>query len=79
VGEAYLGHGQYQSAITSFTKALTKGSIKNKDEVNLNLGIAYLRLNKNEEAIKAFKAVPASSKLALMSRLWVIQASTKKV
>jgi hypothetical protein len=77
VGEAYLGHGQYESAVASFTKALTKGSIKNKDEVNLNLGIAYLRLNKNEEAIKAFKAVPASSKLALMSRLWVIQSNKK--
>jgi tetratricopeptide (TPR) repeat protein len=77
VGEAYLGHGQYESAITSFTKALTKGSIKNKDEVNLNMGIAYLGLKKNEDAIKAFKAVPASSKLALMSRLWVIQSNKK--
>lgn len=77
VGEAYLGHRQYENAVASFTKGLAKGSIKNKDEVNINLGIAYLGLNKPEDAIKAFKAVPASSKLALMSRLWAIQAAKK--
>jgi predicted Zn-dependent protease len=75
VGEAYLGHRQYESAIANFTKGLAKGSVKNKDEVNINIGIAYLALNKKEEAIKAFKSVPATSKLALMSRLWVIQAT----
>lgn len=74
VGEAYLGHGKYENAIAAFTKGLAKGGIKNKDETNLNLGIAYLRLNKSAEAIQAFNAVPATSKLALMSRLWVIQA-----
>lgn len=77
VGEAYLGHRQYESAVASFTKGLAKGSIKNKDETNINLGIAYLGLNKQEDAVKAFKTVPASSKLALMSRLWAIQAAKK--
>jgi tetratricopeptide (TPR) repeat protein len=74
VGEAYLGHGKYENAIAVFTKGLAKGAVKNKDEANINLGIAYLRLNKSAEAIKAFNSVPVSSKLALMSRLWVIQA-----
>ena len=78
VGEAYLGHGKYENAIAAFTKGLAKGGIKNKDETNLNLGIAYLRLNKSAEAIQAFNAVPATSKLALMSRLWVIQAGKKQ-
>jgi len=74
VGEAYLGHGQYEKAIAAFTKGLAKSGVTNKDEVNINVGIANLGLNKSTEAISAFKAVPASSKLALMSRLWVIQA-----
>lgn len=74
VGEAYLGHGKYENAIAAITKGLAKGGIKNKDETTINLGIAYLRLNKNAEAIQAFNGVPATSKLALMSRLWVIQA-----
>ena len=74
VGEAYLGHGKYESAIAAFTKGLAKGGIKNKDETAINLGIANLRLNKSADAIKAFNTVPVSSKLALMSRLWSIQA-----
>lgn len=74
VGEAYLGHGKYENAIAAFNNGLAKGGVKNKDEASINLGISYLRLNKSAEAIKAFNSVPASSKLALMSRLWVIQA-----
>lgn len=79
IGEAYLGHGQYQNAINALSKGLQKGGIKNQDEVHINIGIANLALNKNEEAIKSFKAVPANSKLALMSRLWAIHANTVKV
>ncbi len=79
IGEAYLGHGQYQNAITALSKGLQKGGIKNQDDVQINIGIAYLALNKKDEAIKAFKSVPANSKLALMSRLWTIHANTAKV
>ncbi|MCR6651571.1 MAG: tetratricopeptide repeat protein [Cellvibrionaceae bacterium] len=78
IGEAYLGHGQYQNAITTLSKGLQKGGIKNQDDVNINIGIAYLALNKKDDAIKAFNAVPATSKLALMSRLWAIHAGTVK-
>ncbi len=74
VGEAWLGHGQYENAIAALSKGLTKGGIKVQDETNINIGIAYLGLNKPAEAIKSFNSVPASSSLALMSRLWVIQA-----
>lgn len=74
VGEAWLGHGQYENAITALSKGLAKGGIKTQDETNINVGIAYLGLNKPAEAIKAFNAVPASSPMALMSRLWTIQA-----
>lgn len=78
IGEAYLGHGQYQNAVNAFTKGLAKGGIKIQDDVNINLGIAYLGLKNKDEAIKAFKKVPASSKLALMSRLWAIHAASVK-
>ena len=74
VGEAWLGHGHYENAIAAFSKGLAKGGLKIQDETNINAGIAYLGLNNPDEAIKAFNAVPASSSLALMSRLWVIQA-----
>jgi len=79
VGEAYLGHAQYENAIAAFTKGLAKGGVNNiKDDVNINIGIANLALNKKQEAINAFKQVPASSKLALLSRLWIIQANKAK-
>lgn len=75
VGEAYLGHGQYENAVAAFTKGLAKGGVKAQDDANINLGIAYLGLNKKAEAIKAFQSVPGTSKLALLSRLWVISAN----
>lgn len=72
VGEAYLGHAQYENAVTTLTKGIAKGGLKAQDDANLNLGIAYLGLNKPAEAIKAFKSVPDTSKLAALSRLWVV-------
>lgn len=78
IGEAYLGHGQYQNAINAFSKGLQKGGIKNQDDVHINMGTAYLALNKKGEAIQAFKVVAANSKLALMSRLWTIHAGSTK-
>jgi tetratricopeptide (TPR) repeat protein len=78
IGEAYLGHGQYQNAVNAFSKGLAKGGVKVQDDVNINLGIAYLGLKNKDEAVKAFKKVPASSKLALVSRLWAIHAASVK-
>lgn len=78
MGEAYLGHGQYEKAIAAFKGGLAKGGVKIQDEVNINIGIAYMALNKPQEAISAFKTVPSSSHLALMSRLWAIQAAKAK-
>lgn len=78
IGEAYLGHSQYENAIAAFNKGIAKGGIKMQDEAYINIGIAYLGLKKPEEAIKAFKSVPDTSKLARLSRLWVIHAGTIK-
>jgi hypothetical protein len=74
VGEAWLGHGQYEKAIVAFDKGLSKGGLKIHDETNINKGIAYLALNKPADAQNAFRAVRPSSPLALMARLWAIQA-----
>jgi tetratricopeptide (TPR) repeat protein len=77
VGEAYLGHGQYENAVAAISKGLTKGGIKAQDDANINLGIAYLGLNKPAEAIKAFKTVQGTSKLASLSRLWAIYSGNR--
>lgn len=75
VGEAYLGHGLYENAIAAFTKGLAKGSVTNPDDAKINLGIAYMGVKKSHDAINTFKSIPATSRLALMSRLWRIQAT----
>lgn len=75
IGEGYLGHGQFEKAIETINKGLTKGGVSFKDEATINLGLAYLGAKKTPEAIKAFKSVPATSKVARVSRLWAIQAT----
>ncbi|HWV15469.1 MAG TPA: tetratricopeptide repeat protein [Cellvibrio sp.] len=72
IGAAYLGHGQYDKAITTLQAALAKGGVNSVDEANIRLGVAYFNLGKKQEAISAFQAVSSKSKLARLSRLWVI-------
>ncbi|MEY4590202.1 MAG: hypothetical protein RL497_2278 [Pseudomonadota bacterium] len=78
IAEGYLGHRQYEKAIEAFTKGLAKGKISFQDETTVNLGIAYLGAKKQAEAIKTFKSVPATSKVARLSRLWASYAAKAK-
>jgi tetratricopeptide (TPR) repeat protein len=78
VGAAYLGHGQYDKAIVTLQNAITKGSVKAIDETYVRLGVAHFNVGKKSDAIKAFKSVSDKSKLAQLSRLWVIYAQGKK-
>lgn len=74
IGEAYLGHGQYREAITAFERGLKKGGIHNLDDTYINTGIAHLKLGEKDKALAAFHQVPATSKMALVARLWSIHA-----
>lgn len=78
LGESYMTYGDYAKAIEAIKRGLTKGNVKAPDEANLHLGMAYLASKHNADAIKAFKAVPANSKLSRVARLWVIQAQNAK-
>ncbi|HMW70472.1 MAG TPA: hypothetical protein PKD17_01555, partial [Cellvibrionaceae bacterium] len=51
------------------------GKVSFQDESTINLGIAYLGAKKQQEAIKTFKSVPASSKVARLARLWASYAA----
>lgn len=75
LGEAYMNYGKYAEAERSIAAGLAKGSVKSTDEAQLHRGIALVKLKRNQDAIAAFKAVPASSSLARVARLWVIYAS----
>jgi len=78
LGEAYLSYGESQKAIEAIRRGLKKGNVKAIDEANLQLGLALLDAKQSSEAISAFKAVPADSKLAPIARLWVVHINGKK-
>lgn len=75
LGEAYLSYGQYQQAQDAIKAGLAKGNVKTKDEALLHQGIALLKMNKAQDAVKVFNSVPASSPLGQVARLWALYAS----
>jgi hypothetical protein len=75
VGNAYLSHDQYDKAVTALQRGIQKGNVKRPDEAQISLGRALLKLNRNDEAAKAFQAVPETSKLAHIAELWAIYAT----
>ncbi|HUL45684.1 MAG TPA: tetratricopeptide repeat protein [Steroidobacteraceae bacterium] len=74
MGLAYLGYGQYDKAVDEYTKAITKGSLKNPPETQLMLGIADLKAGHKDDAVKAFKAVKGDPVLERLANLWALHA-----
>jgi tetratricopeptide (TPR) repeat protein len=74
VGLAYLGYQQYDKAIDSLNKGLSKGGVKNEAEARLLLGIAQLRGGHKEDAVKTFKAVKGDPGLERLATLWSLHA-----
>lgn len=77
LGQTYASYGEYDKGIDAMKRGLKKGGVKASDEAQLMLGIAYFNAKKVNEAIAAFKAVPADSKLAGVARLWTVYAKNK--
>ena len=78
IGETYVSYGQYDKGIEIIKRSLQKGNLKSEDEAQLQLGIAYYGAKRNSDAVAAFKAVPADSKLAVLARLWVLHVQSGK-
>jgi len=74
MGLAYLGYGQYDKAVDEYTKAVTKGGLKNPPETQLMLGIADLKAGHKDDAVKAFKAVKGDAILERLAGLWALHA-----
>jgi tetratricopeptide (TPR) repeat protein len=74
MGLAYLGYGQYDKAVDEYTKAVTKGGLKNPPETQLMLGIADLKAGHKDDAVKAFKAVKGDPVLERLAGLWALHA-----
>lgn len=78
LGQTYLSYGDNGKAIEAIKRGLKKGNVKAVDEANLQLGQALYGAKQINEAVAAFKAVPADSKLAPVARLWVLYVNSKK-
>ncbi len=74
MGLAYLGYGQYDKAVDEFTKAVSKGGLRNPPETLLMLGIAELKAGHKDDAVKAFKAVKGDPILERLASLWVLHS-----
>lgn len=77
-GEAYLNYGQVDAAVIALQRGLGKGSLSSPDSANLQLGIAFFRQGKIEEAATAFAAVTQNKALAELARLWTLFIQQKK-
>jgi tetratricopeptide (TPR) repeat protein len=72
IGKLYFSQGDYEKAVDAFQQGLAKGGLKDADDANLLLGIAYARLNKPAEAKAAFDAIKTPA-LAEVAGLWKIK------
>ena len=75
LGAAYLSYGENDKAIEAIQRGLGKGGVKNPDEANLLLGIAYLRSSNKPEATKAFQAVNKDPGMMRIAKMWLLKNS----
>lgn len=57
LGNTHFGNGDYSSALGSFTSAITYCPIESTEELAIfynNRGLAYLKLEKEEDAMEDF-------------------------
>lgn len=78
LGEAYSSYGQYDKAIELYKAGIAKGSLKEEDLTQLDMGITYAAAKKTEQAVAAFKSVGKASKYASLARLWTIRVQSGK-
>jgi ABC-type taurine transport system ATPase subunit len=74
LGLAYLGLGQYDKAAEAIQRGLEPErvhGVKRVDDANMTLGIAFTKLQKKDEAIKAFTAAKADARVARAADIWL--------
>jgi tetratricopeptide (TPR) repeat protein len=69
LGKLYFSSGEYAKAAAAMAKAVSLPGLTDVDDANMEMGMAYARLGKKAEAVKAFDAVK-DPKFAEVARLW---------
>lgn len=73
LGRAYLGEGRYADAVAAFNEGLKKGGVANPDAAQIDLGVALLKNRQQDQARKAFAAVPEKSEWRDLAQLWSLR------
>ena len=73
LGDIYTGIGRADDAVTAIKAGIEKG-VKNPDDAQIRLGVAYLNAKKKPQAIKAFQAVKQDPRAKVDARMWVVYA-----
>ena len=67
-------NGQYDKGIALIEQGISKGQLKHAEDARLHLGMAYLLAGREDEALKALKAVQGADGTQDLARLWAAQA-----
>jgi tetratricopeptide (TPR) repeat protein len=74
LGEAYLGAGDYDSAIAALQRGIKRGGVTDIDRAQVNLGYAFLKKGQKDQARQAFRTVKKGSEWADLAELWLLRA-----
>lgn len=71
-------HGQADKGLALMQQGLAAGGLKRPDEARLHLGVAYQVAGRNDEAVKAFKAVQGKDGSQDLARLYALAIQSGK-
>jgi hypothetical protein len=74
LGEAYTSYGRFADAGAALEMSIRKGGLANPDDVQLRLGVAYLKGGQSAKAKAALSAVRAQDGASDLARLWLIES-----
>lgn len=71
LGSIHAAQEEWDKAVASLNKAISKGGLKNKGNTYLLLGMSYFELNKLNQAKKSFSQAAQYSKTKKEARQWL--------
>jgi tetratricopeptide (TPR) repeat protein len=74
LGEAYASYGRFDDASAALEASIRKGGLANPADVQLRLGVAYLKGGQSAKAKATLSAVRAQDGAGDLARLWLIES-----
>ncbi len=71
LGNVYLDGDQFQKAVDSINKGLSKGGVKRTDQARLALGMAYFNLGNYKDARKVFRQAAKDDRAEKYAKQWL--------